>query len=218
MWLVRGNVECGAKWWQTRPRVTSYPNPAFLPPTHAPALPSSRPHNANRYFDHFQSPLAVHIEDEVSLVSEFKVDPNNPDNAAFNRFNDALLKRYSGAGRRYHRGAIVGFGLYVVMLRHWMNVFPANRFRVVFLEEWRGGAGATTDAINELFAWLGLPPRTAQQLGDTARSINPTSAQATARKPVTAAERKRLQDFYRPFNAGLEKMLGRKLPKSWYYP
>ena len=43
----------------------------------------------------------MHIEDEVSLVSEFKVDPNNPDNAAFNRFNDALLERYSGAGRRY---------------------------------------------------------------------------------------------------------------------
>ena len=174
--------------------------------------PVARAISAFRYFDHFQSPLSVHIQDEISLVREFGVTPENSGMEEFNKFNDALLTRFK-PHRRYHRGAIVGFGLYVVMLKQWMSVYPKDRFRVVFLEEWQGAGHETVEAVNSLFDWLGLEPM--QDLGDTAHGINSTPKRASASKPVKEEDKRRLIEFYRPFNEALEELLGRKVPDSW---
>eukprot|EP00947_MAST-08B_sp_MAST-8B-sp1_P002973 g2973.t1 len=206
--------------------------------------PVARAISAYRYFDHFRGPLARHVQDESALMDEFGVRPDNPTLKEFDAFNGALLTRFTKHGRRYHRGAIVGFGLYVVMLRHWMNVFrgveeepssgssksggraassgphplDSSRVKVIFLEEWRGGVDTTAAAVNDLFAWLGLPPRPASAFGDTRRGINATPKRAASGKPgVDAATKRRLQELYAPFNRELEQLLGRKLPPSWYY-
>lgn len=161
----------------------------------------------------YTSDLSVHIDDETAVMADFGVAPNNPDMRQFNGFNQELMKRFKPKGRRYHRGAIVGFGLYVVMLRHWMNVFPKHKFKVVFLEEWRGGGDGTAHAVNEMFEWLGLPQRPISSLGDTRSGINSTPQKHKGEVPKD--QTCRLIKLYQPYNRALEELLGRKVPKKW---
>ena len=175
--------------------------------------PVSRAISEYNYFDFYKSDFSQHIDDEISLVLEFKVSPQDKNMSNFNHFNDALLRRFRPVGRRYHRGAIVGFGMYVVMLRHWMSIFPPGHIRVVFLEEWRGKGEVTNTALNNIFKWLGLPPIHSSEFGDTARPIN----KKRAHKTVTVVEKRQLQNFYAPYNEELERLLGRRLPNEWYY-
>jgi hypothetical protein len=179
--------------------------------------PVSRALSSYRYFGHFKAPFGVHIQDELSLINEFNVSAGDKSVEKFNKFNDALLTRYKNKGRRYHRGAIVGFGLYSIMLNHWMHIFPRNRFLILFLEEWRGDTVKTARTLNTIFEFLGLPNRTSEQLGNTKRLINKTPKQNEKTKPVSPNDIKKLQQFYKPYNQALENLLGRKLPKEWYY-
>jgi len=179
--------------------------------------PVARALSSYRYFGHFKSKFSVHINDEISLINEFGVLPEDKDVTRFNKFNDILLSRYKRHGRHYHRGAIVGFGLYSVMLYHWMQFFPRNRFLVLFLEEWRGNTNTTMDALNEIFEFLGLPKKSAKEIGNTQRPINKTPKKNEQTKPVSPEDIKRLQQFYKPYNEALEKLLGRKLPRERYY-
>ena len=103
------------------------------------------------------------------------------------------------------------------MLSHWMQIFPRNRFLILFLEEWRGDPVKTARTLNTIFEFLGLPTRALEKMGDTQRLINKTPKQNEKTKPVSPNDIKKLQQFYKPYNQALENLLGRKLPKEWYY-
>eukprot|EP00943_MAST-04B_sp_MAST-4B-sp1_P007007 g7007.t1 len=98
--------------------------------------------------------------------------------------------------------AYVGRGLYILLLKIWISEFKRENILILKLEDMVQNVQSTMDVVYE---YLGLPPHV---LADT----KPRNARGGGYKvDFNNAENKEvlkiLEDFYRPFNAELDKLL-----------
>lgn len=92
-------------------------------------------------------------------------------------------------------------GIYVVFLKHWMSIFPRDRFLVLSNDQLNNDPQAT---LSQLFDFLGLPDSAIQ--ADQRHNVGTYS-------PLSPSLRHRLEEFYAPYNQELEAFLGQTF--SW---
>jgi len=102
---------------------------------------------------------------------------------------------------------IVAIGAYVGFVRPWLDAF-GDRIFVYFFEDLVRDPKRT---MGHFFKHLGLSPK----VQDAWLQTKKFRSSFQAERCVEMDER--LQEFYRPHNRKLAKILGRELPKAWQY-
>lgn len=137
------------------------------------------------------------VEKEISELQEQGITADS----SYEQFERKVL-----AARREmkHGGhSVLVRGLYALQLEPYLAQWPVDQLKVLCMEmDLKGGAKAVQPTMNEVFSFLGLPPSDIED----AEAKNSRSY-----PPMDDEVRKRLEDFYRPYNARLYKRLGRKL-------
>ncbi|TAF51264.1 MAG: hypothetical protein EAZ61_11010 [Oscillatoriales cyanobacterium] len=93
-------------------------------------------------------------------------------------------------------------GIYIVFLKHWMSIFPRDRFLVLSSDQLNTNPQAT---LSQLFEFLGLPNSAIQ--ADLRHNVGTYS-------PLSGTLRHRLEEFYAPYNHELEAFLAQTFPWS----
>src|SRR5262249_51532821 len=99
---------------------------------------------------------------------------------------------------RHRRFSYRARGIYIKQIRNWLSFFPREQILVISSDDLRKDANGVT---NKVFAFLGLPPHQIEVQ-------NPDKH--TDYEPMKSRTRKNLVEFYRPYNAELEELLGMK--------
>jgi hypothetical protein len=99
----------------------------------------------------------------------------------------------------HQRFSYLARGRYAEQLEAWLEVYPRDQLRVWRFEDL---AGDPLAVLNDVRAWLGLGPV------DHAR-LEPRNARKYP--PMDAATEQWLRDYFAPYNAKLERMLGRDM-------
>ena len=92
-------------------------------------------------------------------------------------------------------------GAYVVFLKHWMSVFPPERFLVLSNDDLNAQPQQT---LTTLFDFLGLPDFSVA--ADVRYNVG-------AYSPISGGARALLEEFYEPYDRELERFLDR--PFAW---
>ena len=100
---------------------------------------------------------------------------------------------------KHRRFSYLTRGVYVEQIKNWLEYFPKEQLLVISADELRKDGNATA---NKVFEFLGISPFKV--------SIDNPDMHSSY-EPMYPATRKRLAEYYRPFNAQLEKLLGRQL-------
>jgi tetratricopeptide (TPR) repeat protein len=87
-------------------------------------------------------------------------------------------------------------GVYVVFLKHWMSIFPRDRFLILSNNQLNSDPQAT---LSQFFDFLELPDAAIQ--ADLRHNVG-------TYPPLSTALRQRLEQFYAPYNQELEAFLG----------
>ncbi|XP_067654172.1 carbohydrate sulfotransferase 15-like [Haliotis asinina] len=124
-------------------------------------------------------------------------------------FEDCCSK-YSFRVCAYNDNIRLPIGLYHVFIRDWMNVFPADQILIVRLEDIRGDPFR---AFTRIFNFLGLSHVSRSDL----REILNSSRMNDKRKRFQATNEtlRLLDDFYRPHNIQLARLLQQHDPNSY---
>ena len=93
-------------------------------------------------------------------------------------------------------------GVYVVFLKHWMSIFPRDRFLILSNEQLNHTPQTT---LSQFFDFLELPDATIQ--ADLRHNVGTYS-------PLSDTLRQRLEQFYAPYNQELETFLGQRFEWS----
>jgi hypothetical protein len=106
--------------------------------------------------------------------------------------------------------APVGRGLYAIQLRHWLRAMdecgkPRSDLLVLKSEEMKV---ATDEVYAKVLEFLDLKPHHMESYG----KVHTTAYRASGMDPAT---RETLDDFYRPYNMQLEKVLGQGWAGAW---
>ncbi|CAM9394351.1 unnamed protein product [Phaeothamnion confervicola] len=90
-------------------------------------------------------------------------------------------------------------GMYALLLRPWMEAFPGGQLKVLVLEQMTRSPEELAEAMDGVFAHVGLPPsRVADSGPKNTRDY----------EPLAEATRQRLEIFYAPHNYALAELLG----------
>lgn len=98
--------------------------------------------------------------------------------------------------------SIVARGLYVLQLRQWMSLWPAEQIQVHSLSEIKGNKSVVQRTLEDVFSYLNLPPHDISDL---------EAKNSRKYEPMPESCRQVLQDFYAPYNEKLFELLGRTL-------
>lgn len=96
-------------------------------------------------------------------------------------------------------------GKYVEQLLRWFVHFPCGQFHIGFSEDFYKN---TEVYLQDVLAFLGQPSNSTFQF--------PKVYNKKKYPPMAASLRKELVAYYEPYNAQLEGVLGRKVPKEWH--
>jgi hypothetical protein len=119
--------------------------------------PVARAVSAFRYFycDHEKSFQAA-IDAEIHAAESHGISPAST-MEDYHRMQ-ATLMGMPGTTRkkRFHRGAMVAFGLYVIQVREWMEAFP-GRVHVSFFDEWKANTDTAALEMDKIFDFMNVP-------------------------------------------------------------
>ena len=109
----------------------------------------------------------------------------------------ANLQDIDGTGphRKY---SYLSRGIYVEQIKRWLNYFPKEQVMIISSDDLRKDIQTVT---GEVLTFLGLPPYEHFKWNRGITHSYP---------PMDPALRETLSDYFRPYNAQLEKLLGRK--------
>lgn len=97
----------------------------------------------------------------------------------------------------HHRHSYVARGIYVKQIKRWLSFFPREQMLILSSDDLRHNPQEVMDRV---FAFLGLPSYTPKKFTDGHRRY----------RPMNPKMRKRLSEYYRPYNQQLEELLGMK--------
>lgn len=93
---------------------------------------------------------------------------------------------------------MVARGLYALQLEPWLQAFPGGQIKVLHLDDLKG-KDALNQTMGSIYKHVNLPPYTIED-------AQPRNARAY--EPMPDDVKVMLQDFYRPFNDRLTRLLG----------
>lgn len=102
------------------------------------------------------------------------------------------------SGMRYRRKSYLARGRYAEQLERWYALFPKEQIFIVDADDLRNDPQGT---LNKVYAFLGLEPHALDLSHNDAHTDYP---------PMKAGMKKRLQDYFLPYNEALEALLNRK--------
>eukprot|EP00903_Cladosiphon_okamuranus_P014094 g13100.t1 len=124
--------------------------------------------------------------------------------------------------------AHVGKSVYVLQLRRWINLFGQENVKVIFLEEM---AAEPMETLSSVFDFLGM--KMLDEEDETKRLPNMEKWEHIVRLSHNLTDEKKkkvldeqvtpelvqsMRDYFAPFNAELQELLGRPLPENWSLP
>ncbi len=112
---------------------------------------------------------------------------------------EELLRSEAYVSENRVRYSYLARGLYALQLENWLAHCPPGTLRVLRAEDYFADPQGTLDG---LFAFLGLPPHPVPGIERINAQKYPT---------LNAETERRLRDYYAPFNARLERLLGRDM-------
>ena len=105
----------------------------------------------------------------------------------------------------------LGWGCYPVYLMPWLHEFPQSRMKF-FLSDHLYGKPQET--LTEFFRFIGCTKiNVSEALTERAHH----KSKFKPKRQMSPEFKKKLQDFYRPYNQHFANMLGIKLPPAWDY-
>jgi hypothetical protein len=104
----------------------------------------------------------------------------------------------------------LGWGCYAHYLRKWIQVFPEEQIRFYFSEDLYTNP---KKVLEDFFRFIGC---TQLVLTDDVVNSNHHESRFQA-EDMSPEFRKRMQDFYRPYNDQFRELLHIQLPKAWQY-
>lgn len=130
-----------------------------------------------------------HFCEDVKRRHELKDQP------FFDTFEAAINNRMA-------RNGIIGAGCYITHLERWLKLFPQKQIHIVILEDLMVDP---ENEVNRVFNFLGLD---SFKLNEYALSCKGKYKHGTIKQTTIDW----LHDFYKPYNAKLERFLKRQLP------
>lgn len=137
------------------------------------------------------------IEKDMHLLEEANVLKMQPLRTSWKTY--LSLMSFTDARAHTHCEGIIGRGLYVFQLRLWFELYPepSSSFHVIKAEEMRNVSRMGT-ILEETFHWLDIPTADVT-IGKSEHLIHSTVKHA-AISEMTNITRRRLQDFFKPYN------------------
>lgn len=139
--------------------------------------------------------LSTKLHNFVDSLQDGGVTPDAP----YETFQQKVLH---GLPMTHGGHSIVARGLYVLQLRQWMALWPAEQIQVHSLSEIKGTKAAVQRTLEDVFSYLNLPPHDISDL---------EAKNSREYEPMPESCRQTLQDFYAPYNDKLFELLGRTL-------
>ncbi|CAM9888508.1 unnamed protein product [Ectocarpus sp. 4 AP-2014] len=134
------------------------------------------------------------VEEEKAVLEKAGVGPaTSPRDFA----RDYLSTRPNGYGGH----SLLGRGLYALQLQPWLEAFGRNQIKVLFLEEVVRSEHSLQEAMEDVFEHVGLPPSPVEDKAPKNHRDYP---------PMDEGIRRRLRDFYAPYDAALRQLLRRE--------
>lgn len=139
------------------------------------------------------------VDIDIESMAKFQVsgdgyssDEAVPRNANFERYLNRK-QQFDGAH------SYVGRGLYAAQLAPWFRVFPPSQILILRFEHMKTPAGLQ-QLVTRTCKFLGLPPQ----------PITPDQSKENRRNyaAMNPATRQRLNEFYRPHNVALHRLMG----------
>eukprot|EP01042_Synura_sphagnicola_P000824 gene824-916_t len=115
-----------------------------------------------------------------------------------------LWARVTGSLPMGHGGhSVVLRGLYALLLQPWIDAFPlGTSLKVLSIKDLQGTRDQVRGVMNDVYKHVGLPPHDVENIA--ARNTREYT-------PMPPEVRRILDEFYEPYNAKLEEMLGSAL-------
>ncbi|CAM9242641.1 unnamed protein product [Pylaiella littoralis] len=139
------------------------------------------------------------VEEEKAVLERAGICPESTP-ADFAR--EYLSTRPNGYGGH----SLLGRGLYALQLKPWLEAFGPDQVKVLFLEEVVQSEASLQEAMDGVFEHVGLPPSPVEDKAPKNHRDYP---------PMDEDVRRRMRDFYAPYDGALQRLLGRdSLPWS----
>ena len=116
-------------------------------------------------------------------------------------FEDAIDEKSSSVDVNF----VIKAGIYVNYLKQWLSYFPQDQFLIVRFEDFVLNPDAT---VNQVFRFIGLPEFHHTSFPVAYVGSHNANYPINRIGDITPKTRKKLQEFYRPYNQELEELLG----------
>jgi hypothetical protein len=145
----------------------------------------------SRAYSHYQFNIARKAE-HLSFEEAIDAEPKRTDG------EERKLRRDSSyISRTFMRYSYLNLGIYVDQIKRWYAYFPKEQILILTLDDL---AKDPQRVVNEIFAFLELPPCDNIQFGNS---------KETYYEPMKPETRQRLVEYFRPYNQQLRELLNR---------
>ncbi len=200
----------GAKWYQRRFPSDQNPNHLICDKSPYYLMHPTVPQRVHSLYPNVK--ILIVLRNPVDRAySQFWMNKRSATKEPFATFEEAIdaeKNRLKGEEKkisnnplypcRTHRiYSYLGRGVYVKQIKRWLALFPREQIFIVDSNKLRN---QPEDTMSQIFGFLGLPDCSLIQFRDK-HSKYP---------PMNPETRKRLSDYFRPYNQELEELLGMK--------